>query len=232
MLNMTAVRPVGFTLEFLKVLQEKGPARDAEIADKEMWEARAAKDRRYRRAVPERYWTESLDTYEADTDERGRALELARNFVSAVSHREFRTLILLGAVGTGKTHLACGAIRECGGAYEVSAGIAERLRRAKSFKARGAETGASVVSALAVPPLLVVDEIGRGSDTNDERYAIYHAINARYEVRKPLVLVSNFSRAEFLDYIGSAAADRLTESAVSFVFGGESYRPRLRAGNI
>ena len=78
--------------------------------------------------------------------------------------------------------------------------------------------------------LLVVDEIGRGISATDEKYMLYQIINARYNTRKPTVLISNYTKADFLKYIGVAAADRLVESGDIVEMNGESYR-KLRRQN-
>jgi DNA replication protein DnaC len=76
---------------------------------------------------------------------------------------------------------------------------------------------------------LIIDEIGRGIAATDEKYMLYQVLNARYNTRKPTVLISNHKKADFLQYIGVAAADRLVESAELVEMNGESYRRELRA---
>ena len=202
------------------------PENDAEIAERERRQREAERTERYRRAVPERYWHESLDTYRTDTDERRGAAEKARAFAQSARQGGFRTLLLLGAVGTGKTHLACGIVREAGGIYRLAPGIAEELRRARSFGAK--ETEADVLDRYGRASLLVIDEIGRGISADEERYMLYRIIDERYNRRKPTVLVSNMTKKGFLSYVGIAAADRLTESACAAEFTGRSYRAVLR----
>ena len=79
---------------------------------------------------------------------------------------------------------------------------------------------------------MVIDEIGRGIASTDEKYMLYQILNARYNTRKPTVLISNFTKADFLQYIGVAAADRLVESAEIWELNGESYRRELREQNV
>ena len=43
------------------------------------------------------------------------------------------------------------------------------------------------------------DEIGRGISATDEKYMLYQIINARYNTRKPTVLISNFTKADFFE---------------------------------
>lgn len=201
---------------------------DAAVIEWERKEAQRAALMRYRKTVPERYREESLDTYRTESDMQKKALAVCRAFSESVQGGAFRTLIFLGAVGTGKTHLACGILRECGGLYRTSAGIVEEIRRAKSFSAK--ETEADILRSYAHARLLVIDEIGRGSAASEEQYMLYHIINERYNTKKPCVLISNQNKKAFLEYIGIAAADRLTESALTVEFAGNSYRARLRQG--
>ena len=205
---------------------QMSPERDSKIAEFERRMLEAGRTERYRKTVPERYWSESLDTYVADTEERKAAAEKARAFAQGARSGGFLTLILLGSVGTGKTHLACGIIRECGGLYRLAPAMCEEIRRAKSFGAR--ETEADILDRYGRAGLLVIDEIGRGIAAAEEQYMLYQAINERYNRRRPTVLISNQSKKDFLEYVGIAAADRLTESAQTVEFTGKSYRATLR----
>lgn len=202
------------------------PKSDAEIAEYERRLADEEREERYRRQVPERYRSESLDTYRTDTDERRKAAETAREFARAAKCGSFRTLLLLGSAGTGKTHLACGILRECGGIYRLSSEIAAEMRIARSYNSR--ETEEYIVERNGRARLLVIDEIGRGISADEERYALYRIIDERYNRRRPTVLVSNKTKMGFLEYVGIAAADRLTESANVAEFAGRSYRAELR----
>lgn len=204
------------------------PRSEAEVLERE----RELRDERlfvhYKQEAPERFFKESLGTYKTDDDEKRNALAKARLFVQAVKCGGFQTLIFLGNVGTGKTHLACGVIRECGGLYRLASSIVEELRRAKSFNAD--KTEAKILDAYGKTSLLIVDEIGRGAVAAEEQYMLYQIINERYNRRKPTVLISNQTKKEFLQYIGIAAADRLTESAQVVELTGKSYRAIMRQG--
>lgn len=204
------------------------PRSEAEVLERE----RELRDERlfihYKQEAPERFFKESLDTYKTDDDEKRTALAKARLFVQAVKCGGFQTLIFLGNVGTGKTHLACGIIRECGGLYRLASSIVEELRRAKSFNAD--KTEAKILDAYGKTGLLIIDEIGRGAVAAEEQYMLYQIINERYNRRKPTVLISNQTKKEFLQYIGIAAADRLTESAQVVELTGKSYRAIMRQG--
>lgn len=202
---------------------------DAEIAERERKQAELEKTERYKRQAPARYWNESIDTYRAETEPQSKALSAARDFINAVDCGAFCSLIFIGTVGTGKTHLALAIIRECGGMYRLSPNIVEELRRAKSFTAK--ESEAEILESYGNARLLVIDEIGRGVAAAEEQYMLYQIINERYNRRKPTVLISNQTKKDFLNYVGIAAADRLTESAQVVEFTGKSYRGEIRREN-
>lgn len=176
--------------------------------------------------APERYQGESLDTYRTDTPEQQTAEKIARAYLNEITNHNFKSLVMLGAAGVGKTHLACGILREYGGQYRTAPAIVEELRRAKSFDAK--ETEADLLEYYGHVSLLVIDEIGRGINATDEKYMIYQVLNARYNTRKPTVLISNHNKSDFLAYIGVAAADRLVESGEISELAGKSYRRELR----
>lgn len=195
-----------------------------------LWEEEERKEkfRLFCKTVPERYWNESLETYRAETTEQKKALNLAHRFVNGCKAKRFITLVFLGSVGTGKTHLACSALREVGGKYKTISEICTELEKSRSFSS--SETEEELLKYYGSRPLLVIDEIGRGNNPQKEQYAIYQVMNARYNKRKPTILISNKSKKEFFEYIGNATADRLTESAQVMEFNGSSYRVKLRAG--
>ena len=208
---------------------EEMAAHDAEIERQERQQAEREKLERYEKSgVPERYFNEALDTYKITNEMQATAAKAATNFLHAVKCGEFKSLVLIGSAGTGKTHLACGMVREYGGKYAIAPDIVEEIRRAKSFTAN--DTEADIIKYYGHVPLLVIDEIGRGIASTDEKYMLYQIINARYNTRKPTVLISNFTKADFLKYIGVAAADRLVESGDIVEMNGESYR-KLRRQN-
>ena len=225
-------------LDFFKILKTKPvdnmtpeeiAAHDEEIKRQEAEQEKRERIERYKKSgVPERYYNESLDTYQVTNEMQKTAAQAIGGFLSDIKCGVFRTLVLIGTAGTGKTHLACGTVREYGGKYATAPDIVEEIRRAKSFSAD--QTEKQIIDNYSYVKLLVVDEIGRGISATDEKYMLYQIINARYNTRKPTVLISNFTKADFLKYIGVAAADRLVESGDIVEMNGESYR-KLRRQN-
>ena len=217
------------TNPFDNMTPEEIAAHDEEIKRQEAEQEKRERIERYKKSgVPERYYTESLDTYQVTNEMQKTAAQAIGEFLREIKCGAFRTLVLIGTAGTGKTHLACGMVREYGGKYATAPDIVEEIRRAKSFSAD--QTEKQIIDNYSYVKLLVVDEIGRGISATDEKYMLYQIINARYNTRKPTVLISNYTKADFLKYIGVAAADRLVESGDIVEMNGESYR-KLRRQN-
>lgn len=168
--------------------------------------------------IPRRYWAESFDTFQTDTDEQRKARDAALAFAEAVRGGDDCNLLLLGGAGTGKTHLACAILQTCGGLYRLAYHLEDELAKAMSFSAR--ETPEEALARYAKARLLVIDEAGRekGQDM------LYRVINARYNERKPTVIVSNLNKAAFAAFAGSAAVDRLAGNSRTVELSGESYR--------
>lgn len=212
--------------DLMKIDLTQYGGRDEEIAEFERKEAERKKLERYKTQAPARYWCESIDTYRAETENEKHALQITRDFITAIKCGKFCSLMYIGNVGTGKTHLALGIVRECGGLYRLSPNIVEEIRRAKSFTSN--RTEADILDDYGRAQLLVIDEIGRGVAAAEEQYMLYQIINERYNRRKPTILISNQTKKDFLNYIGMAAADRLTESAQAVEFTGKSHRAEIR----
>lgn len=200
---------------------------DRQLAEKEKETEAADLEKRYQKKVPRRYWTESLDTYCAGNIEQQKLLDGMRAFVADVTAGKFKSLCLIGKAGTGKTHLACGAIRALGyGTYKLASEIISEIDRSRAFGSVATET--DVIAKYGRTKLLVIDEINRGFRAADEQYMLYQIINARYNNCLPTVLIGNNTKSEFYKFLGNAVTDRLSESATTLEAEGDSYRVTKR----
>lgn len=215
-----------FCPKIFSMTPEEAKEYDEKIRIMEAEQSEQNKQQTYEKSVPERYWHESLVTYKTDTEEQKNGLCAAKRFADAVKHHAFVTLCILGKCGTGKTHLACGIIRETGGIYRTSSDLIEEYRQSKSFGANQKKN--QIDNYYSDASLLVVDEIGRVINAQEENSVLYDIINGRYNTRKPTVLISNYNNAKFIDYIGIASTDRIAESGYTIEFTGTSYRKTKR----
>jgi DNA replication protein DnaC len=177
--------------------------------------------------IPLRFQSCSLDTWSAgDSQDKLRAWHMATGYVDAFAENfeVGRSVMLLGQVGTGKTHLATGilqqVIRNFGGQgligrYVTAGGI---IRSVKDTFGNRDQTESEVYAGLIAPHLLVIDEIGVQHGTDFERTVLFEVINGRYEQRKPTVIVSNLGMADLRHCLGDRAVDRLREGGLAVLF--------------
>lgn len=113
--------------------------------------------------------------------------------------------ILLGGVGTGKTHVAISIMREFGsGRFVTQSSIMED----KSHHYADNRNPDPVIR-LSKTPFLVIDEIGLSRSGTDVADVMTKIITARYDAKLPTVLTSNLPYAGFVELVGYRVEDRL-----------------------
>ena len=148
-------------------------------------------------------------------------------------------LIFMGAVGTGKTHLATAiALKACQEGRHVRFFTAAEL--ANILLERNAKgTLNNFLGTLKKTELIVVDEIGFVPLHKDAAELLFQVISDCYE-RKSLIITSNLEFSQWNTVFGdnrltAALVDRLIHHSHIVIFSGESYRltqslRRQRAG--
>lgn len=177
--------------------------------------------------IPERFTGCTLDNWIAEAPAQVQALAACSGFVEAFGENFAvgRSAMLLGTVGTGKTHLGAAmlqaVIREHAhdglrGLYATAGSIIRDMKA--TFGNRG-RTESDVYADLIRPDLLVIDEVGVQHGTDFERQVLFEVINGRYEKVKPTIVVSNLGVTELRQCLGDRAVDRLRDkSGIVVVF--------------
>ncbi|VVO30639.1 ATP-binding protein [Pseudomonas fluorescens] len=169
--------------------------------------------------IPDRFMGCTFGNWEASMPDQVRAHAACEGFVAAFdeNYAVGRSVMLLGTVGTGKTHLATAvlqrAIREHGhsglrGLYATAGSI---IRDVKATFGNRGRTEADVYADLIRPDLLVIDEVGVQHGTDFERQVLFEVINGRYEKIRPTLVVSNLGVTELRQCLGDRAVDRLRD---------------------
>lgn len=134
-------------------------------------------------------------------------------------------LFLLGDVGTGKTHLAVGAMRLCKNPYLVKQNTLLRMLR-QTYRDQAA---IDPVIRCQQADLLVLDEMGLSSGGRDEFPLLNEVLDYRHSERKPTILAGNLDWAALQEIVGERLADRFRESTfLVLVFSGQSRRSEAR----
>lgn len=154
-------------------------------------------------------------------------------------------LVLYGALGTGKTHLAAGVIREAVSAGWMSVYFrswTDYLGRLQASWDRqsGEQRTSDIIDELKKGRLVAIDDIDkRESRSGWAQGELYAALNYRYNAKLPTILTFNCKPTQpdpqapgrvFLErYMGRALIDRVIESAFSIInFDGPSYRSGVK----
>ena len=136
-----------------------------------------------------------------------------------------RCLIMVGGVGTGKTHLACGLVREV-----VSSGRTAKFTTVQKLirevrASWGTKTEQAVIDEFAKLDLLIIDEVGVQAGSENERNILFDIVNSRYEDMRSTVIITNCDIDGIKAYLGERVVDRLRENGGRLVqFTGKSYR--------
>ena len=136
-------------------------------------------------------------------------------------------MLMLGGVGTGKTHLAvsiCKALRDVAATCRMT--TVNRIIRAvrSSWNKNTDDTEAKIILRYVEYDLLVIDEIGSQYGSDSERVIINEIINDRYEMDHKTILIGNVSITEANEILGKRVIDRVTHNGDLLFFEWDSYR--------
>lgn len=174
-----------------------------------------------RAGVPLNLCKATLDNWEPESETDEAHLEQVQAFIRA--RRGF--LVMLGALGTGKTHLAAAITRQF--PHPMFIKQSELLRRLRdTYRDKAAR---DPVDDAQDADLLVLDEMGLSGGGRDELPMLHDVLDHRYNERKPTVLTGNITFEQMQQVVGERMADRLRESAFAvLMFGGGSRRRDAR----
>lgn len=164
----------------------------------------------------------SLDNYITGDDKaKQRALNICHKYAGSFAEHlaAGRALMLMGEIGTGKTHLAC-AIVQCVVRSHGMTGLivtAESITQAvtDSFRSNSGPSKTDLINELASVDLLVVDEVGVHTARPGKDFTpslLHEVIDRRYQLLKPTIVISNQKPEDLQGFIGPRAADRLREN--------------------
>lgn len=196
-------------------------ARERERLDRER---RAVLESNYRSnsGIPNRYKNESIESYIPSEENRAK-FERLKSYIDSVERKETKKnlCVITGKNGTGKTHLACGIIRQLGGFIITSLGLCLEYESCRDFKAE--RTRIQLLREICNNRVLVIDEVGKG-ERAIEKLILPFILNEFYGSGNLLVLVGNITKSELDDIIGEAGTDRMNEVGIYFPLIGESHR--------
>lgn len=135
--------------------------------------------------------------------------------------------VLVGGVGTGKTHAACAVLAHCirtcetVGRFTTPAAFGRQVRDQWTSRER---TEGDILKQYAEAPVLILDDLGASRAVDAE--LLHELICVRYAADRlyATIITSNLSPAKFADAIGERAADRIRQGSVVIPMTGRSRR--------
>jgi len=158
--------------------------------------------------------------YQTNTQAQLEALRACRAFAE---HPE-GTLLLIGAVGTGKTHLAVSICQETCGTYTTLMRLVRNVR--ETYRRGCPDSEQDRIDFWSDRAMLAVDEVGVQACSDSERMLLYEIINQRNNFDLPTVLVSNETLETVGTILGERTMDRIAERGRVVLFTWASYRRR------
>jgi DNA replication protein DnaC len=146
-----------------------------------------------------------------------------------------RGVMLIGPVGTGKSHLAAAVFnmlkdkKTC-----IFVNIPELLDKIMaSYQAESNEKEEDILNAIKQCDILILDDIGAERHKGHDDWAtqkLFTVIDSRYRNMRPIFSTTNCVPHELEAKIGSRIMSRLREVCVLTPCSGEDYRKQLASG--
>ena len=209
--------------------------------------------------IPRRYEHCELTNYDTDFPGADPTLSeahfLASNFAKKCDPRGDKGLLIIGKIGTGKTHLAVGIIKE----LILNRGIPclfydyrELLKQIQnSYNSAVQTTELDVLRPVFDTDVLVLDELGAVKPTEWVWDTVSLILNTRYNDNRTTIITTNFedqpaagvvtslsparaaARGETLgDRIGERMRSRLHEMCRILALDGTDFRMKFRSANF
>lgn len=176
--------------------------------------------------IPSKYAGQKfLATTEDQKRVRMRVIEF-REFI-VKEPRTWAVLVLAGAMGTGKTLMACefaeSLIRKLSMSvrYITGQGIVSEIQSCYGQEGKNEETE---IAKFVQYDLLIIDEADAKRTTDSANMLFNEVINRRYAENRPVVIITNQSLDGLAQFVGDRVADRLHENAFICSFNWASAR--------
>ena len=182
---------------------------------------RMVRDKHFEGAmIPHRHADSVFANYRTTTQGQANALSECITYAKALINGDKSNFIMVGSTGTGKTHLGCATAKTLlnNGLYVryiTSEDMAQRIMNAWDKDTKD-QSEQSVIYDLCQYDLLILDEYGLHD--RDKRLELIHKVlTARYDAKKPTMLISNFTLKKLKDDLGDRLWSRFQHDGLTVV---------------
>lgn len=182
--------------------------------------------------IPKRYREAKL---EAINEKQENLVSILRENLSGKNPKDIRDILIIGTVGTGKTHIVMGALNSlinqgvwCKYATEYDL-LDMYFRKTKANPIDKNSEPYSKFDGFRQAKILVIDEIGKRELIDWQKIQIEELISYRYNEMLPTIFITNLNTKEFKKFVGDRVSDRLRDNnIIRVLLDGES----LRGNNV
>lgn len=133
-------------------------------------------------------------------------------------------LLILGGIGSGKTHLAAAVSNAFTdrGIPVLFGTFSDHLEHIREEFDKGGEK--KYLSMMKNTPILVLDDVGKEKRTEWSQQILFDTINYRYEHMLPVIITTNFDTDGLANHVGGAVWSRLYEMCGGVETAGKDFR--------
>ena len=181
--------------------------------------------------IPKRFAGKNFKTFKGRDKLRREIIEAAKAYVQGFNLREEHAgLLLVGAIGSGKSHIAISMLKEIirKGYIGIYFDVPELLQKVReTYDSRRMEVESDIFEEAAAADILLLDDLGAEGATGWVRERLALIIDRRYKDNKPLLVTTSSEPEELEAQIGRRSVSRLCEMCQRFVdFPKEDFRKR------
>ncbi|HLA49814.1 MAG TPA: ATP-binding protein [Thermodesulfovibrionia bacterium] len=173
-----------------------------------------------------RFKNSSFKNYQVFNDGQKENVKWMEKYTAGFHNTRSPNIILLGTVGTGKTHLAAAVANILGDSVktEFVKGI-ELLSRIKaSWNNHPEESEKEALEDYRTCDLLVIDDVSVQFGSETEKLLFYNVLDYRYEYLRPSIITSNGNVNTLKFCLGERVLDRIMENGKILLFDWPSFR--------
>lgn len=146
-----------------------------------------------------------------------KAQEYAQN---CLKNNTYSSLFIAGKVGVGKTHLASSIANIFIQAERpvIFGTLINLLGQIKDSYKNDSETEGDIIHKYSTIPLLIIDDLGKEKPSEWTLEKLFTIINNRYENNLPVVITTNYNRAQLTERLSNGNNDIIAESIISRLY--------------